>query len=284
MPICWCCSREDLSDQQIRWHLRNRQLRLKATLDARDENDDGLAPDDDDGPAPNDDGPAPDDDDPPYNNDDMGSAFNDDKPVPHNYSPGIEPTPDNAAPRWRGIDLVALVAREGEHNHVPTNTEDVNKMDLDDGEDPCIPLPDVPSGPVMINDWASEDKLEDIAPPEPDIDNASIGSDELDPEFNKDDWMWGIDPDAEPDMDEEELWGYLRQHLGDLAGDEWLDIYNRFLTDEDRKTLQFLAARQHTHFSWAIYEDMHLHTCQELGLLSDFIAWMRLKSLSGLES
>ncbi|KAG9095189.1 hypothetical protein FRC06_010046 [Ceratobasidium sp. 370] len=183
MPICQCCSREDLSDNQIRWHLRNHQLRLEATLDAMDENDDGPAPNND-GPAPNNDGPAPDNDDPPYNNDDMGSAFNDDNPVPRNDSPGIEPVPDNAAPRWHGINLVTLVAREGEHNHVPADAEDVNKMDLDDSEDLFIPPPDVPPGPgmqqnppVMINNWASEDELEDIAPPEPDIDNASICSD-----------------------------------------------------------------------------------------------------------
>ncbi|KAG9074909.1 hypothetical protein FRC06_010389, partial [Ceratobasidium sp. 370] len=164
-------------------------------------------------------------------------------------------------------------------------------MDLDDGKDLFVPPPDVPPRPgmlrnplVLINDWPSDDKLEDVAPPKPDIDDTSIGSDGQDPEFIKDDWMQGLDPDAEPDMDEGELWGYLRQQLGDLAKGEWLDIYNRFLTDKDRVMLGFLAAHQCTHFSQAMYEDVWLHACQELGLPSDCVALMRLKTLSGLES
>ncbi|KAF8593817.1 hypothetical protein BDV93DRAFT_407592, partial [Ceratobasidium sp. AG-I] len=56
------------------------------------------------------------------------------------------------------------------------------------------------------------------------------------------------------------------------------------LTDRDKKTLIFLASRQRTHFSRAVYDDLRLHACEELGLPSDFVAWRRLKILSGLES
>ncbi|KAF8601364.1 hypothetical protein BDV93DRAFT_393532, partial [Ceratobasidium sp. AG-I] len=56
------------------------------------------------------------------------------------------------------------------------------------------------------------------------------------------------------------------------------------LTERDRKTLIFLASRQRTHFSRAVYDDLRLHACEELGLPSDFVAWRRLKILSGLDS
>jgi hypothetical protein len=59
---------------------------------------------------------------------------------------------------------------------------------------------------------------------------------------------------------------------------------NRILTDQDRKTIKFLAARLRTHFSRATYDDLRLHACEELGLPSDFVAWRRLKVLSNLES
>ncbi|KAF8596475.1 hypothetical protein BDV93DRAFT_421958, partial [Ceratobasidium sp. AG-I] len=56
------------------------------------------------------------------------------------------------------------------------------------------------------------------------------------------------------------------------------------LTDRDRKTLRFLAARLRTHFSRATYDDLRLHACEELNLPTDFVAWRRLKILSGLAS
>ncbi|KAG9082352.1 hypothetical protein FRC06_005108, partial [Ceratobasidium sp. 370] len=293
MPICPCCGDETLSDQQIHRHLARHRRQLAAAFDIINQAEVGLAPHDDDlVPHGDDDLPAPDDDLAPR--DDPAPCNG---PVPGN----VEPAPDNVGARRHGIDLAALIAREDRVSDGDADAladlDHVDNMDLDDANELFVQLPDVPLGlgvlrnPLVVaNNWDSEDELADITPPWSEIDEGSVGSNERDPEFNEGDWMRGLDPDAEPEMDEEdvvvteELQDYLRQHLDDLPEEEWLDIYDRFLTNNNCKTLKLLAARQHTHFSWAIYEDRRRDTCEELGLLSDFIAWIRLKALSNLES
>lgn len=58
---------------------------------------------------------------------------------------------------------------------------------------------------------------------------------------------------------------------------------HRVLSERDHKTLRFLAARLRTHFSRQTWEDLRHGACEELGLPSDFVAWRRLRILSGLE-
>jgi hypothetical protein len=171
---------------------------------------------------------------------------------------------------------------------------------------PLQGVPPVPgvhrNPPPVVEDWDSDDEPPDFAPPDSDIDDASIGSADRDPEFHEEDGPRGLNADAEPDMDDEDLWAFLQQHLGDLAHDEWIDICtlylflyysprlipirldDRVLTNRDQATLKFLAARLRTHFSRAAYEDLRLNACEELGLSSDFVAWRRLKVLSDLNS
>jgi hypothetical protein len=94
---------------------------------------------------------------------------------------------------------------------------------------PALGAPHAPGArrnpPVVIEDWTSEEEDPEVfSPPNSDIDAASIGSADRDPEFHEEDGPQGLDADAEPDMDDEELWAFLQQHLGDLAHDEWVDI------------------------------------------------------------
>lgn len=78
---------------------------------------------------------------------------------------------------------------------------------------------------VVIEDWESEDEdAQDFAPPDSDNDDGSVGSNR-DPEFDEEeDGAQGADADGEPDMNNEELWAFLQQHLGPLARDEWIDM------------------------------------------------------------
>jgi hypothetical protein len=58
----------------------------------------------------------------------------------------------------------------------------------------------------------------------------------------------------------------------------------RDLSDRDRTTLQFLATRLCTHFSRQTYEDLRHCACEPLVIPSEFVAWRRLRILSGLET
>ncbi|KAG9084841.1 hypothetical protein FRC06_003870, partial [Ceratobasidium sp. 370] len=230
MPICPCCGDQTLSDQQIRWHLARRRRQLAAAFNIINQAEVGLAPHNDDlVPHGDDDLPAPDDD----------LAPRDDDPAPRNdgLAPGnVEPAPDNVGARRHGIDLAALIAREdgvgdGDADAL-ADLNNADNMDLDDANELFVWLPDVPLGLgvlqnplVAANNWDGEDELADITSPGSEIDEGSVGSNERDPEFNEGDWMRGLNPDAEPEMDEEELQDYLRQHLGDLPKEEWLDIF-----------------------------------------------------------
>jgi hypothetical protein len=48
--------------------------------------------------------------------------------------------------------------------------------------------------------------------------------------------------------------------------------------------MQFLASRLRTHFSRQTYNDLRHSACEPLNLLSEFVAWRRLRILSGLET
>ncbi|CAE6431615.1 unnamed protein product, partial [Rhizoctonia solani] len=71
---------------------------------------------------------------------------------------------------------------------------------------------------------------------------------------------------------------------GDLDDEEWMDMYERTITLKDRNVLRFLASRLRTHFSRQTYDDLRHGACEELQLPSEFVAWRRLRILSGLET
>ncbi|KAG8730383.1 hypothetical protein FRC10_002754 [Ceratobasidium sp. 414] len=137
--------------------------------------------------------------------------------------------------------------------------------------------------PVTIEDW-----------PEPDLDiydNEDGLADELpaddpnrDPEFMEEEFQPRLDPILEPRLTAEEMCQILDLHLGDLAEDEWMDMYSRHITNKDRNTLKILATRLRTHFSRQTWDDLRLGVCKDLNIPSEFIAWWCLKILSGLET
>ncbi|CAE6475319.1 unnamed protein product [Rhizoctonia solani] len=59
---------------------------------------------------------------------------------------------------------------------------------------------------------------------------------------------------------------------------------DRLLSRKDINTFNLLAARLRTHFSRNTYEDLRQGICGDLGLPSEFIAWRRLRIMSGLET
>ncbi|KAG9126908.1 hypothetical protein FRC07_001453 [Ceratobasidium sp. 392] len=302
MAICPHCGKTNLSDRTIRDHMKTYREEVGAYFDLVNEAEDVELDfgSDDSGPALGDNEQNPHDaPDAPQILNDEPMALDNDPPAPND--PRGDPPPDHDGPPFGAapdneddfdiIDLDALIAREGED--IQMGGVDMN---LDDEDDLFVPPPEIPAGPppvyvrrnpVTIEDWDSDvEALDDIEMPfDDDIEippnnDVPAADGEVNPEFHEDDRQRGLDPDEEPDMEDVELWEFLRQHLGDLAEEEWVDIFYRHLTPRDRKTLSFLAARLRTHFSRATYEDLRQHACEELGLPSDFVAWRRLKILS----
>ncbi|QRV91910.1 Transposase family Tnp2 protein [Ceratobasidium sp. AG-Ba] len=129
--------------------------------------------------------------------------------------------------------------------------------------------------PVEIGDW-----------PDPGSDAAeSDGSNEEpiddldgDPEFQEqpiDPANLGLDPLYEPNLDDEQAEALMREHLGDLADEEWLNL------SADKVTLRFLATRLRTHFSRQTYNELRYGPCESLNIPSKFIAYRRLAILAG---
>ncbi|KAL5639602.1 hypothetical protein ACGC1H_006272 [Rhizoctonia solani] len=58
----------------------------------------------------------------------------------------------------------------------------------------------------------------------------------------------------------------------------------RTISTKDRNTLRLLATRLRAHFSRQTYDDLRHGACEELNLPSEFVAWRRLRILSGLET
>ncbi|KAG9088371.1 hypothetical protein FRC06_002060 [Ceratobasidium sp. 370] len=216
MPVCPCCQRPNLSARQIRWHRAIRWRELGAYLNARNEDEELVPGEHDDG----------DEDDNDVLSNGSGPTYNKDAPVPHHDSPAldeIEPAPNNAGPHWGEIDLVALVAQEDEDNILdPVGNPD--DMDLDDLDDLFALPPAMPPAPgvlrnppVAIEEWDEELGLP--TPPESE-DEVPIGGTDQDPVFNE-------HKEGVLEVNQEELWAILREHLGDLAKQEWIDMYNR---------------------------------------------------------
>ncbi|QRW10586.1 Transposase family Tnp2 protein [Ceratobasidium sp. AG-Ba] len=188
------------------------------------------------------------------------------------------------------------------------------EMDLDNDGNQAAPPPlipnilDVQRNPrVAIEDWDVEDwpdeELElgldnDLGDPVDEMPDENLGEldlddfdhepandDEPEPEFHElEHRPLGVDPDNEPEMDRNELWDVVREIHGALARQEWIDMYDRFINDADRKTLKFLAARLRSHMSRQTYDDIRLNVYEDPDLPSDVTAWTRLKVLSRLQS
>ncbi|CAE6418900.1 unnamed protein product [Rhizoctonia solani] len=108
--------------------------------------------------------------------------------------------------------------------------------------------------------------------------------DDCDPTYVERDEPPRIDPDDEPRLTNDEMRELIELDFGDLLDDEWVDMYSRAVSERDLKTLKFLATRLRTHFSRATWDDLRFGACEELDLPSEFIAWRRLRILSGLET
>ncbi|QRW03146.1 Transposase family tnp2 [Ceratobasidium sp. AG-Ba] len=282
MPICSCCLQNFNTDYEVRKHKAENRARLVARIAAAR--------------AQRNAGPALE----PNLGDDM--LFEDDNPVPepagandpgpHDDPPvgDLGPLPVDAAPLPPGLDLEALIEMEVEDIENAMEPDDIDWGVEENLNDRFVLPPDAPAPPpaayrnhpVVIEDWESEEELDPIELEDIESDHSSVSSAEQELEFHEHDGPLGVDADNEPEMDDNELQAYLREHLGDIAYEEWIEIFERDLTERDRKTLGFLAARLRSHFSRATYDDLRLHVCEELGLPSDFVAWRRLKMLAGL--
>ncbi|QRW11694.1 Transposase family Tnp2 protein [Ceratobasidium sp. AG-Ba] len=92
------------------------------------------------------------------------------------------------------------------------------------------------------------------------------------------------DPNDEPYIDFPLLRNLLIEHLADLDDDEWEALQARELNAGDRKLLELLATRLRTHFSHSTWNDLRLGVCADYNIPSEFIAWRRLRILSGLDT
>ncbi|QRW12243.1 Transposase family Tnp2 protein [Ceratobasidium sp. AG-Ba] len=135
--------------------------------------------------------------------------------------------------------------------------------------------------PVEINDWpdpGSDDAASDGSNGE------SIDDLDGDPEFQEqliDPVNLGLDPLYEPNLNDEQAHDLMQEHLGDLADEEWLNLYNSTLSAADKVTLRFLATRLRTHFSRQTYNELRYGPCESLNIPSEFIAYRRLAILAG---
>ncbi|KAG8729050.1 hypothetical protein FRC10_004331, partial [Ceratobasidium sp. 414] len=179
--------------------------------------------------------------------------------APDNADPAtneFEPAPDGV-----GVDLGmdagdAMDEGEDEENWPLGNAGNMSVSE--DGPHTTPPAPPPRHGlrhnpTAMVEEW-------------PDPDGSSVGSDlgdaepidgaERDPEFVERVEPLGFHPDDEPEMDDEVVRAFLDLNLGDLAEDEWIDMYDRFISDKDHEALKFLATRLRTHFSRQTYGDL----------------------------
>jgi hypothetical protein len=164
------------------------------------------------------------------------------------------------------------------------------------------PEPGLRRNRVIIEDWPDPDDDDFNDSDNENHNRAPADGEDQDPPYVEPDPEQGINPEDEPELNEAELWDFLHARLGDLADDEWIDMCKsilykvdfakltqnmldaRNLTARDRTVLQFLASRLRTHFSRQTYDDLRYGACEPLNIPSEFVAWRRLRILSGLET
>ncbi|KAG9078254.1 hypothetical protein FRC06_008453, partial [Ceratobasidium sp. 370] len=135
--------------------------------------------------------------------------------------------------------------------------------------------------PVTIEDWP--DPEADAKDELYDDDDKPVGGPNCDPEYVERDLPARFDPIDEPRLADDEIREILQRHLGDLATQQWVDMYDRILSKRDRNMLGMLAARLRTHFSRDTWDDLRQGVCGDLNIPSEFIAWQRLRLLTQLE-
>ncbi|KAG9093792.1 hypothetical protein FRC06_011374, partial [Ceratobasidium sp. 370] len=260
---CFCCGKR-LGPRQLARHLRDYLADFDAELSAAADLGDGR-----DG--------------------DNHRALNNADPAPHDDGSG-------------GGDVAMEDGAGNAQDFAQEDGEVLNDMNLGLENGPPLPPPPPPPSPVRppdpepirvheprrnppvtIEDW-----------PEPGSDHESEGDFDNEPVYGPDQDPPYVEQPAQPvegqlnphvelDLTDEQVRMALEVQLGDLADEEWMDMYNRVLSKKDENTLRLLATRIRTHFSRQTYNELRLGICEGLAIPSEFIALRRLRILAGLE-
>ncbi|KAG8716307.1 hypothetical protein FRC08_009614 [Ceratobasidium sp. 394] len=135
--------------------------------------------------------------------------------------------------------------------------------------------------PVHIDDWP--DPGSDLNSEPSEVNDPADGE----PEFEEEPGQpvdHGLDALYEPDMGDERVRAAMDTELGDLADEEWMDLYSETISNKDKNTMRFLATCLRTHFSRQTYNELRYGPCEALDLPSKFVAYQRLCILAGLET
>ncbi|CAE6509981.1 unnamed protein product, partial [Rhizoctonia solani] len=122
---------------------------------------------------------------------------------------------------------------------------------------------------VTIEDWPEPDLDSNTSDDEEDIDITSpvpLPDLDRDPEFVERQEPLGLDSNDEPEYSDQEMRQILRDIYGDIADEQWGNMYLPTIEREDHITLQFLTTRLRTHFSRQTYEDLRHGACEDLKL------------------
>ncbi|KAG8741783.1 hypothetical protein FRC10_002418 [Ceratobasidium sp. 414] len=109
--------------------------------------------------------------------------------------------------------------------------------------------------PITIVDWPDPEADPEAEDELLDDDEPVVGPDR-DPEYVEHDIPPGLDPIDEPRLADDVMRDILQRHLGDLAVQQWVDMYDHILSKQDRSTLRMLAACLRTHFSRDTWDDL----------------------------
>ncbi|KAG8734374.1 hypothetical protein FRC10_011754 [Ceratobasidium sp. 414] len=200
----------------------------------------------------------------------------------------VEGTSDNEHIRaGGGMDAGNLGAEEPAQPVIEMTPNDANVAVHDAGRD--IPLNPAHglrrNPPVMIENWPDPEPDAEPLEGEGELDdNEPVDGPDRDPEYIEHDMPAGLNPIDEPRLADEEIRQILQRNLGDLAAQQWVDMYDCILSKRDRNMLRMLAVRLRTHFSRDTWDDLRQGVCEDLNIPSEFIAWRCLRLLAELET
>ncbi|KAG9086005.1 hypothetical protein FS749_003974 [Ceratobasidium sp. UAMH 11750] len=211
-------------------------------------------------------------------------------------------------------ELGEEVLRDDENPHVGDGEMGLGDIDMEDGEAEYHPNPEADEDPfagfALDRDNELPALLPDPAPlhgvrrnppvhlddwPEPgskheseaeDLNEGPVDGPDQDPPYeepNPEAHRAELNPLNEYQVGDAELRAIYDRELGDLADEEWVELYDEYMKRKDEVMLRFLATRLRTHFSRQTWDELRFGPCEALGLPSEFIAWRRLRILSGLE-
>ncbi|QRV83012.1 Transposase family Tnp2 protein [Ceratobasidium sp. AG-Ba] len=144
------------------------------------------------------------------------------------------------------------------------------------------PLDMVVNPPVLeFNDWpdpGSEHDSEIEDPPG----EAPVGEDQ-DPAYNEAEAMARAeyDPLNEPEVRDAQLRQEFDEQFGELAEEQWVELFDEHLRRSDVPMLKLLATRIRTHFSRQTWDELRFGAFEPAGVPSEFMAYRRLRNLSG---